>query len=265
MLIFHREWRRSVKAMLVWAAILSALIVLMLSMFPQFAENQQALNDMLEAYPESLRKAFGMNELNFGTMIGFYGIEAYLLVTLIGSVYAALSASGILVKEEDDKTIEFLLAKPVTRAEIVAGKLGTVVCNLLAFNAILTLAALIGFQFGDDPVPVRPFVWLAVGAFLLHLTFAAAAFLMSALLRRSRNIISISLALVFLSYALDIAAGISDRLSGLKHLSFFHYVDAAELIRHGAMDLTYAAIMGILIVLCAAAAFICYQRKDITT
>jgi ABC-2 type transport system permease protein len=125
-MIFQRELKRNLKSLIIWGTILSGLILMLLSMYTQFAANQQAMQDMLEAYPAQLKKAFGMDKLNMGSLIGFYGIEVYMFTTLVGSVYAALLASSILVKGESEKTIEFLLFKPVTRVQIVAGKLAAV-------------------------------------------------------------------------------------------------------------------------------------------
>ncbi|TXK86222.1 ABC transporter permease subunit, partial [Parageobacillus sp. SY1] len=106
---------RAVKSLIIWSIVLSGLILLTLSIYPQFAEQQKEMTKLLEAYPESIKKAFGMNELNMGDLMGFYGIEIYMISTLLGSIYSAILASNILAKEENEKTIEFLLSKPVTR------------------------------------------------------------------------------------------------------------------------------------------------------
>lgn len=262
-MVFKRELKRNMKGLIIWGAILSGLILMMLSIYPQFAADQQAMNDMLEAYPEQLKKAFGMDSLNMGTLIGFYGIEVYMFTTLLGSVYAALLASGILVKEESEKTIEFLLSKPITRIQIVAQKLGGVLTNLVLLNALMVAVSLIGFSFADEAIPVKSFTLLAVGTFLLHLTMAAIAFLLSAFMRKNRSIVAISLGVVFLSYALQIVSGVSETMAGLRHFSFFHYIDAAEVVGQEAIEGVYILVMALVIVSSIAASFLYYNKKDI--
>lgn len=242
---------------------MAGLILLMLSMYPQFAADQQALNDMLELYPEQLKKAFGMNTLDFGSLIGFYAVEVYMIATLAGSVYAALLASSILAKEEGDKTIEFLLSKPITRSQIVMQKLLAVAVNLIVFNVAIAGASLIGFSFSDEPLDRPSFALLLLGAFLLHASIASIAFLLSAVMRKSRSIVSIALGIVFASYALHLVSGISEQAKLLRHISLFHYVDAAELIASGHIDGVYAVIIVCLITICIGFAWMYYNRKDI--
>lgn len=262
-MIFKREMKRNMKSLLIWSVILSGLILMMLSLYPQFAADQHAMNEMLDAYPEQLKKAFGMDTINFGTILGFYGVEVYMFTTLVGSVYAAMLASGILVKEESEKTAEFLLSKPITRADIVVQKLGAVIANLLLFNCALILASLLGFSFTEEEVTYGVYALLALATLLLHLTIASISFLLSSVMRKNRNIVSISLGIVFLSYALHIAAGVSDQLSAIRHISFFHYIDAASIIAGETIEPVYIGVMALVTALCIGVAFVYYQKKDI--
>lgn len=89
-MIIRREWKRSRKSLLVWSLILAGLIIWLLSIFPQFAEQQESMDQLFAAYPDSMKDMFKMNELSLGTLIGFYGVEVYMMTTLLGSIYAAI-------------------------------------------------------------------------------------------------------------------------------------------------------------------------------
>ncbi|KAB7707244.1 ABC transporter permease subunit [Bacillus aerolatus] len=264
-MIFQREWKRNRKALIIWSVILGGLIVGLLSMFPQFAEQQESLSKMMEAYPESMQKAFGMDELGFGTLMGFYGIEVHMMTTLLGSIYAAMLASNILAKEENEKTIEFLLSKPITRNQIVAQKLAAVIINLLILNGIAVIASLVGFQFAEGhDVPYKTFALLVIATILLHFTFAAISFMLSSMMRKTRNILSISIAVVIIAYFFNMMSGLSADLDVLKYFSPFNYADAANIINEGAIKALYVAIMAAVILLTVFAAFIVYKKKDIS-
>lgn len=125
-MILKREVRRAQKALWIWVIALGGMSFLIMSVYPQFAENQDQLKDLMELYPEAMLKAFNIDALGFDTPLGFYAIEGYLFVTLFGSIYAAMMAGGIIVKEESEKTVEFLLAKPVSRGRVIAEKAGAV-------------------------------------------------------------------------------------------------------------------------------------------
>jgi ABC-2 type transport system permease protein len=263
-MIFKRELKRNLKSLIIWSIVLSGLILVTLSVFPQFAQQQKNMAKLLEAYPESIKKAFGMNELNMGDLMGFYGVEIYMMTTLLGSIYSAILASNILAKEENEKTIEFLLSKPITRSRIVTEKLLAVLVNILIFNGVSTIASIIGFQFAKDPdVPTDTFSLLIAATILLHLTFSAIAFMLSSLMKKTRNILSISLGVVLAAYFMNVMAGISEDLEFLKYFSPFKYVDAASIINDNEIKLLYIFIMVAVILISIVTAYMVYRKKDI--
>lgn len=263
-MIFIRELKRNRKSLIIWSLVMSGLIIMTLSIFPQFAEEQEAMENLLKAYPESLQKAFGMDQLNFGNLMGFYGVEIHMMTTLLGSIYVAILASNILAKEESEKTVEFLLAKPVTRSEIVIQKLFAVIVNILIFNIVSTISSLIGFQFSEDAtVPGKTFTLLVFAAFMLHLTFGAIAFLLSSAMRKTRNILSASLGIVFVAYFMNVMAGISEDLDFMKYISPFKYVDAANIINDNVFEPLYIFLMSAIILISIFMAFVIYKKKNI--
>ncbi|QED49286.1 ABC transporter permease subunit [Cytobacillus dafuensis] len=264
-MIFMRELKRSRKSLIIWSLVLAGLIIWLLSIFPQFAEGQKSMNDLFEAYPESMKQMFGMDRINLGTLIGFYGIEIYMMTTLLGSIYSALLASNILAKEENEKTIEFLLSKPVSRGRIVLEKLLAVVVNIVILNIVSTISSLIGFQFTKDAdVPGKTFALLIIATLLLHLTFAAISFMLSSIMRKTRNTLSASLAIVIVTYFLNVMSGLSEDLDFLKYFSPFKYVDAANIINENMLEPIYITIMAAIILISISAAFIIYKKKDIS-
>lgn len=264
-MIIRREWKRSRKSLLVWSLILAGLIIWLLSIFPQFAEQQESMDQLFAAYPDSMKDMFKMNELSLGTLIGFYGVEVYMMTTLLGSIYAAILASNMLAKEESEKTIEFLLAKPVSRTEIVAQKAAVVILNLFILNAAAAGASLIGFQFAKGyDVPYKIFAFLTIGAFLLHLTFAALAYLLSAIMRKTRNTLAISIAVVIIAYFFNMMSSLSDKIEALKYASPFYYADAAAIVNEKQLDPLSVLVMLAVCSLCFFAAFWVYKRKDIS-
>lgn len=264
-MIFQREWKRGRKSLLIWSFILAGLIIWLLSIFPQFAAQQESMEKLFEAYPDSMKEMFKMNELSLGTLMGFYGVEVYMMTTLLGSIYAAIFASHMLAKEENEKTAEFLLSKPVTRNEVVGQKLAAVIVNVLLLNAAAAAASVIGFQFAEGyDVPYETFIWLTVGAALLHLVFASLSFLLSSWMKKTRNTLAVSIGIVIIAYFLNMMSGLSEKLDALKYISPFYYVDAAAIINNEELEPWHAAIMAAAVLISLSAAFIVYRRKDIS-
>lgn len=263
-MIFKREISRNLKSLIIWSLVLGGLVLLMLSIYPQFSMKSENMKELLNAYPEALKKAFSMDKLDMSTILGFYGIEVYMITTLFGSIFASLLASNIVAKEENEKTVEFLLSKPVTRTEIVTEKLLAMSTNILMLNAIVAIISILGFQFAsNEQVSMKTFSLLVIATIFLHFTFATVSFFMSTIIKKSRNILSVSLGLVFVCYFLGIISGVSDKFENLKYLSPFKYVDAGDILENNAIEPLYIFIMLAIMVISITLTYAVYRRKDI--
>ena len=262
-MIFRRELKSNAKGLLIWSLVLGALVLLMMSVYPSYAAETRKAEEMLELFPEPLARVFGMDTLNLGTYTGFYGVEVHLINTLVGSVYAALLAAGMLAREENDRTAEFLLSKPVTRTSAAVQKFAAVLANLLILNAGITVVSFACTGFADEAVEMDVLAWYVLAAFLLHAAVASVSFLLSALMRRTRSTVSLALGVVFLSYALHVIGGLSDRFEFLRHVSLFSFTDAAAIAKNGGLAGADVAVMALIGVLSIAGAIGYYRIKDI--
>ncbi|HYE82365.1 MAG TPA: ABC transporter permease subunit [Clostridia bacterium] len=263
MIILKREMNRNMKALIIWTLVISGITILNLMMFPEVAEQQSAIDQLIKQMPESLIKAFGMDRLSMADPLGYYATKGYIMIILFGSIYAVMLAGNMLSKEHNEKTIEFILSKPITRSGIVTQKLLAVFINLLIFNLAITAANYLGFRMADAEFDMNIFLLLSVAPFLLHLVFASISFLLSSQMKKSRNIVSISLGLVFVMYFIDIMSSISGELENLKYVTPYEYVDAVEIVINKSINTTYLGIMAGVISLCALASYLIYRRRDI--
>lgn len=263
-MIFKREFLINKKALLIWIVVLGGLIFLMLSLYPEFAKQKESLDKLLKIYPEALLKAFDINRLSYSSILGFYAIEGYMIITLFGSIYSVILASNILSKEENEKTIEFLLSKPISRAQIVSQKLLAILVNIFILNAIISVLVFIGFKMSDSTFNIKTLALISLAPFLLHLTFALVAYFISTVVKKSRNILSISLGIVLVAYFFNVLSKISDKFENLKYITPFEYVNAADIVTSNSIKPLYLVIMFSVMIVSIILTYIVYQRKDIT-
>lgn len=186
------------------------------------------------------------------------------MIILFGAMYATLTSSSLLSKEENDKTIEFLLSRPVTRAEVVTQKLLVFVIYAALFTAITWLAAYASLLiYGSGDENLRPFWMLGGMTFLAILAVSAVGFLVSVFLTRNRTVYSAALGLVLALYALQIVADVSDRMKFLSYLTPFKWASAADILPRGEVNLAYLLIAISVITLALAGSYVAYGRKDI--
>ena len=74
MTIVKHELRQGKIAFAIWTASISFLLVVCVFLFPDIKGEMEGVGDIF-ASMGSFTQAFGMDRLNFGTLIGFYAIE----------------------------------------------------------------------------------------------------------------------------------------------------------------------------------------------
>lgn len=260
--ILMRELRINRINLLVWTVILAGLCILVMAFFPSLARQAATLEKVMSSLPRGVLLAFGLQKISMVDIMGFYATKQYTTVTLFGSIYAILLSSSMLSKEESDKTIEFLLSKPASRREIVTSKLLAIIILILILNLLITLAMYITLSVvKTQAFNMKIFLLLSIGSFLLHLTFAAIGYLLSALARH-KSLTSLALAIVLVTYFLGIASALSSKLDFLKYLSPFKYVDAVDILTRVTIPADYLLLIAIINVTAITLTYIIYQRKD---
>lgn len=265
MIIFLRELKRNRKAFIIWTVALVLFNVMMMSFFRSITGDVQKLDELVKSYPEGILKIFGMDRLSMSDVLGYFGTEAYVIITLLGSIYAMLLGSGIISKEESDKTIEFLLAKPVTRTRIVTSKALCVLFYVITFNIIFSVSNFIMFEVVKTAdYDLTGFLLVSIGPLLLSLTFAAIGLMISVFITKSKTVYPLSIGIVIGAYALNVIASISDKTEKLKYFTPFKYVESANLIIDKNIETVYLIIMACIIVFSTVATYVIYNKKDIT-
>ena len=141
MILTKHELRQGKLSLLIWTLSIGFLMAVCIFLFPEMKSQMEDVNKIF-ASMGSFTAAFGMDRLNFGTLIGFYSVECGNILGLGGAFFAALTAASILAKEEKDRTAEFLLTHPVSRFRVVTEKLFAVLIQLIIMNSFILILSL---------------------------------------------------------------------------------------------------------------------------
>lgn len=228
--------------------------------FPKESQ-MESVNDLF-ANMGSFTAAFGMDRLNFGTLMGFYGVECGNIVGIGGGLYAALVGIGALAKEEKEHTAEFLLTQPVSRSRVIYEKLMAVMSQVIIMNIAIVAISAISFLIIGEKLPLKEFTLLHTAYLLLQLEITAVCFGISAFIKDSGMGIGLGLAIVL--YFLNIIKNISDKAAFLKYFTPFAYAEPAEIISEASLNGTLIAIGIACSALGIVAAFWKYSCKDIS-
>ncbi len=260
MTLFRHELRQGRNGLLIWTAAIGFLLIVCIFLFPEMKGEMDGLSDMF-ASMGSFSAAFGMDRLNFGTLIGFYSVECGNILGLGGAFFAALCGISALAKEEKEHTADFLLTHPVSRSRIIGEKLAAVLVQVTLLNIFVLALSLGAIAVIGEPVPWKEILLLHLAYFLMQLSLAGICFGISSFLRRQG--VGVGLGIAAMMYFLNLIANISDQAKFLKYVTPFGFAEGADIVAEVRLD-TVLVTLGLLYgVVGIGAAFWKYRRKDI--
>lgn len=260
MTLTKHELRQSKWSLVIWTASIAFLMLVCIFLFPEMKGEMDGVSEMF-ASMGSFTAAFGMDRLNFGTLIGFYGVECGNILGLGGAFFAAFAAITALAKEEKEHTAEFLITHPVSRSYIVTQKLFAVLLQIVIMNGIVLICAIVSILAIGEEMPTKELLLLHLAYFLLQLEIAGICFGISAFLRRGG--MGIGMGIAAMGYFLNIIANISENAEWLKYLTPFGYTEGADIVTNGSLDGKLVLVGMIFGLLGIVVAYWKYCRKDI--
>lgn len=260
MSIVKHELKRGFVPFLIWTLGIAGMIAVCIFLFPEMKKQMEDVNDMF-ASMGSFTTAFGMDRLNFGTLLGFYSVECGNILGLGGALYAAFIGISYLSKEEKDRTAEFLLAHPISRVRILSEKLLAMCIQVTMLNVLCLATSIACMIYVKEEIPWKEILLIHGAFYILQIEISCICFGLSAYLRKGS--VGIGLALAMIMYFLNIVYNITDKVDFLKYVTPFRYCEAADIIETGSLDFQLIGIGLTCAVLCILLAFIHYSRKDI--
>ena len=233
MTLVRHELKQGRTAFIIWTAAIGFLLAVCVFLFPEMKGQMEDVSDMFSSMG-SFTAAFGMDRLNFGTLIGFYAIECGNVLGLGGAFYASLCAVGILCKEEKERTAEFLLTHPVSRRRIITEKLAAVLIQITAMNLIVYAVSIGSITLVGETVPWKEIHLLHLAYYLLQLELAGICFGLSAFMRKGS--VGAGLGLAAVMYFLNLIANIAESAEFLKYVTPFGYCEGADIVDNGRLD-----------------------------
>jgi len=263
MTLFLRELSRNLKSFIIWISILVISNIGLMMMYPMIAEQAGEYNELMKKFPKEMLKGLSMDKLNFTEILDYFAY-VFLYIVLFGCVYAMILAASIISKEENEKTIEFLMAKPITRNTIITAKTLCVLFYITVFNVVFIAADYLAFEMlKKSNYDINIFLLMHLGFFLIMITFAAVGLLVSVFIVKAKSIYPVVFGVVLGAFFVNIASAISDKLEKLKYLTPFKYINPSDIVSSGRIEGVYCIIMAGVVLVSVTLTYVFYNRKDI--
>jgi ABC-2 type transport system permease protein len=264
MTVYIQELKKHLRSGIVWSVALILIVAFFMMMFPAISKESAGFTKVLENFPPEVLKALGISTLSFERLLDYFAFT-FTFILLIGAIQAMNLGVSIISSEIRDHTADFLLVKPVTRAQIVTSKLLAALTILFFTNILFILVSkfsLDGLATGGYDMKIYGLMVLSLP--LVQLFFLSLGLVLSVWIKRVKVPLTISLGVVFGFYILNMV-GQTVAEETIGYVSPFAYYEAAKILKNGSYDMISFMINMVLAAVFVVLAYRIFQRRDIPT
>ena len=198
-----------------WGLALAAFALIVTLLYDTALQMRDQLEQLLNTLPREIMALVGSLDTVFSPA-GFLDARFFTFLPLMLGIFATIVGSGLIVNDEENGTLDLILAQPVRRAQVYLGRW---LAFMTALGGILLIAWL-GLWLGTGVSSLKlnglealqPFASL----FALTLWFGGLALMLSLILPSRRLAASVSSLVVLASFFVNILSSISPELRGLS-------------------------------------------------
>lgn len=261
-IVMFRRWLLESR----WSAIgyglgAAVYILVIVSVFPTVRDNSQQLNQLMQIYPEALKKAFGIEDIS--TLAGFLGAEALNVIwPIIVGVFAITAGSSVVAQEVADGTVDLWLSVPERRSRLLLGKVAALIVVAAIIAAISIAAVWIGAVLVNESFAFSHYLAAFVTMLVLLVTMLSYSVLFSSFLSDRGRAAALAATVTIGCYLAWIIASMSSSVSWLRYLSIFTVYKPQTALADGTLHVGGIAILLTLSVVCIGAAVVLFARRD---
>ena len=260
MTILKRELLSQKFTILIWGLAIGLMVAACIFIYPEMTSQMDQLNDMMSSMG-NFSKAFGMDNLDFGTLTGYYAVECGNMLGIGGAFFAAIIGVSALMKEERDRTAEFLLTHPVSRTKVITEKLISVFASIIIMNAMVLVCSVVPLCIIKGKVEWGTVLLFHLAYLILQFEIAGICFGISAFISKFGIGIGIGIAAVF--YFMNIISNLSSDAKALKYITPFGYTDGSTIANTQTIEGKYILPGMCLLTVGVIVAYVKYTKKDI--
>mgnify|MGYP001186370050 CR=1 FL=1 len=261
--IFRHEFRSRFKSVIIWSLSLAALVFFFFALFPVFADQAALMDEFLAKYPPQLRAAFGMNDTNLGSVMGFFSF-LFMFVQLCLAIQASNYGFGLVSIEESELTADFLLSKPVSRSQVLVSKFLAALVSLTITNAVVWVVSFMAIALfhGENAYDTGTLVLLLTSIIIFQLFYLSVGLVISLLVKRVRSVTPYGLGLAFGTYILSAFSGVLGDVA-LEYITPFKHFEASAIVAKDAYNTPLVLLNVAVTLVSLGVSYWLYLRRDI--
>ena len=262
--MIKRELKSNLKGFIIWTSVLIVIFLLVFAIYPYIItdDTMQSLDEMMKVFPPELLKAFNMDLSSINTAYGWLKSEGFMFILLITGFYASYVGSNIVLKEENDKTIEYLESLPIKRSKIMTNKVLVAITYIIGMILILGIFNYVALLISGD-FNQKEFILLSITPLLVALPLFSINLFISTFMHKTKKTIGISLGMVFIFYLLSVLSELSDKVEIIKYFTVYTLADTRGVIENISINPVNIIISIAITIVFICLSYIRYDKKEL--
>lgn len=253
---------------LLWWCIGSIILsIAIMALYPSIRDQATQFDKVINSLPPGLRglkTGATSGTINVGDPLQFLNSQLfYATLPIIWIILAITRGAGILGKEESSRTLELLLARPLSRSRLLSAKAAALTSELLIVGLATGLVIAIVSPLFQIDVSIAPLLLTTLFAALFSLSFGWIAFALRAAGSLSRRIaVAAAVIISWGGYIISSLSPLTDWLEKPAKLAPFHYFTPLEFLRGHIPYGIVTYLVGVAVI-SAAVATLGFRNRDI--
>ena len=262
--MIKREFKTNFKSFIIWLLVLLIMFLIVYLIYPYIItdDSMRSMDELMKVFPPEVLKAFNMDITSISTAYGWLKTEGFTFILLICGIYSSMLGSNILLKEENDKTIEYLAVLPIERSKIITNKIIVSITYIISIILLLGIFNYIALSL-SGPLNVKEFILLSITPIFIAIPLFSINLFISTFLHKTKKIIGISLGLVFIFYLLSILSEISTNVEFLKYFSIYTLADTRKVIENTSINYVNIIISLSISIIFLISTYLKYNKKEL--
>lgn len=262
--MLKRELKINFKSFLIWLLCLIILYGLVYLIYPSIinSESGNMIDEMIKMFPKEVLVAFNMDIASMDTAFGWLKTEGFVFTILIIGCFSAIIGSNIILKEENDKTIEYLNSLPIKRNDIVISKTVSGLIYIISMVLLIGIFNYVGLTLSGD-FDIKQYILLSITPMFPSIVIYFICMFLSTLTHKTKKMLGVSLGIVLISYFLNTLSALGETTEFLKYFSIFTLADIRNVIIKVEINPIMVVISLLLSVLFFVLTIINYNKKEL--
>jgi len=262
--MIKRELKLNLKSFIIWTMIVIVIFLIVYLIYPTIINNNniQMLDEIVQMFPEEMLKAMNMDIASIDSAFGWLKTEGFIFILLVTGCYSAILGSSILLKEENDKTIEYLNSLPIKRNNIIFSKVITGLIYIILMILLVAVFNYIGLSLSGE-FNKKQYILLSITPIFSSGVLFFSCLFISTFSHKTKKTLGISLGITLMSYILQILSTMSKETEFLKYFSAFTLADIRKVILNISINPVIVIISISLSIVFFILTIINYNKKEL--